>query len=199
MEICIKDISNINTVEYEKIISDETRLRAEKFPSSVRRMETVIGEGIARTLLSKRTGIPPEKIGIFRTEKGKPYIDGNIYFNISHSEGTVAVIIADSEAGIDIEKIKTPDYRTARVFCTENEKSYIFSAETEAEKQKRYYTIWTLKESYIKCTGEGLSESLKSVEFTVTDGKVISNKADYSFKTLTHKNNFIVSTAIKEK
>lgn len=56
-------------------------------------------------------GVKIPKIG--RTYSGKPYIDGfadNIFFNISHSDGLVAVSISDEgEIGVDIQSEVAPD------------------------------------------------------------------------------------------
>ncbi len=190
-------LTNKDYLEYEKIVSDETLRRTNKFPDESNRKSTVAGEAVARLALSEELGIPPEKIEIFRTEKGKPYVNENIYFSISHSMGTVAVIISRFEAGIDIEKIRPVNYGATRIFCTENEKEYIFSSKNEDEKLIRFYTVWTLKEAYLKCTGEGISGGLKSAEFTVTENGIICSDKKYSFTSEIRCNKFIISTCVK--
>jgi 4'-phosphopantetheinyl transferase len=45
----------------------------------------------------------------------------------------------------------------------------------------RFYEIWTLKESYIKCLGKGLSIPLKSFSISINDG-IITVITEYENK-----------------
>ena len=82
-----------------------------------------------------------------------------LYYSISHSGGYVAVAYSDIPVGIDIETKDDKDFRvTARMFSDED-KAYV------GDSQKRFRDIWTVKESFLKCTGEGIVVPLNS--FTV--------------------------------
>ncbi|MBE6083174.1 MAG: 4-phosphopantetheinyl transferase family protein [Tissierellaceae bacterium] len=64
--------------------------------------------------------------------------------------------------GIDIEAVKCIEYKDiAQNFFTEREFNYIVKQESDIQLSK-FYEIWTLKESYMKCTGKGFSILLKS-------------------------------------
>ena len=110
---------------------------------------------------------------------GKKY-----YFNLSHSGEYVAVVAQmEPGIGIDIETKEDKNYKiTKRMFC-EAEKEYILGAEDESadsgdsdlikERNKRFRNIWTKKESFLKCTGVGISVPLNSFTFDMERGKVI--------------------------
>ena len=97
---------------------------------------------------------------------GKPVID-NLFFNISHSKKYVICATADKAVGADIEEISEYNENIPKRFFSKNECEYL-SKQPEANKSKEFFRIWTIKESYIKMTGEGISCGLDSfwVDFT---------------------------------
>jgi len=98
-------------------------------------------------------------------EHGKPEMPG-IYFNISHSGDYVVCAVGDGIVGCDIEKIGQFRGSVVKRFFTEKETSYInaFSGE---RKNEEFYRLWTMKESYVKMTGEGLTLDSKRIEFSL--------------------------------
>ncbi len=84
---------------------------------------------------------------------GKPETEG-VFFNISHSCEYVTGIASYTPVGCDIEKaVKAPLEIADRFFC-HTERKYIFS---HNDKDFAFWQMWTLKESYMKMTGEGMS------------------------------------------
>ena len=101
-----------------------------------------------------------EKITSYKISKsinGKPYIDNsNIFYNISHKNKMVGLIISDSEVGLDIEYIDTENIKresTLKYFFTEKERKSITTNE-------ELLTLWTKKESYIKLNGGMLRDAI---------------------------------------
>ena len=88
---------------------------------------------------------------------GKPYIDNsNIFYNISHKNKMVGLIISDSEVGLDIEYVDTENIKrksTLKYFFTEKERESITNNE-------ELLTLWTKKESYIKLNGGMLRDAI---------------------------------------
>ena len=101
-----------------------------------------------------------EKITSYKISEsinGKPYIDNsNIFYNISHKNKMVGLIISDSEVGIDIEYVDTENIKrksTLKYFFTEKERESITNNE-------ELLTLWTKKESYIKLNGGMLRDAI---------------------------------------
>lgn len=117
-------------------------------------------------------------------EHGKPEIDG-IYFNLSHSHDIAVCAVSDKPVGCDVEKIEEVTKRIAERFFTENEIAYLERFEEE-EKLNEFFRIWTMKESYMKMTGEGMSLGLKNFEFIFRD------------KVEVYRENNLCSCTIKE-
>ena len=101
-----------------------------------------------------------EKITSYKISEsinGKPYIDNsNIFYNISHKNKMVGLIISDSEVGLDIEYIDTENIKresTLKYFFTEKERESITNNE-------ELLALWTKKESYIKLNGGMLRDAI---------------------------------------
>ncbi len=98
------------------------------------------------------------------SENGKPLADG-LFFNVSHSGNYVVGVVSDCEVGCDIEKVSSAPMKVAQHYFGPAESEYINS---EPDKDRAFFTIWTLKESYMKMTGQGLSLALDSFEILKT-------------------------------
>jgi phosphopantetheinyl transferase len=113
-----------------------------------------------------------EKIG--RMEHGKPfYQEGeHLHFNISHCKDGVAVAVSNRQIGVDVESMRSVNVRTVKKCCTKEECAYVFQNRINEgennlpeDEAKRFLELWTLKESYVKLTGEGLREPFSQVCF----------------------------------
>ena len=100
-------------------------------------------------------------------EHGRPFLAPpyqNIYFNLSHTDRSVALVIGQSPAiGVDIEQIKPRrffDRLLTRTF-TEKEQRWIQHA---PNFKAAFFMLWSGKEAYLKADGSGLSR-LSELEF----------------------------------
>lgn len=99
---------------------------------------------------------------------GKPYLkDGGIFFNLSNCKGLICCAVHRTEVGIDAEAIRPYNPRLARRVCTSEEVADIEAAPNRDEAFIRY---WTLKEGFLKYTGDGLGYGAKNVAFYYTEG-----------------------------
>lgn len=106
------------------------------------------------------------------SENEKPFAD-NLFFNISHAGDYVMGVLSDCEVGCDIERVVPAPFEIAEHYFCPAELEYIKSAK---EKDKAFFTLWTLKESYMKMTGQGISLSLDSFEIIqTTNGFTLGN------------------------
>lgn len=111
-----------------------------------------------------------KKIELDYNEFGKPFIRGkeSFLYNISHAGNWVVIAYGDIPIGVDIEKIcGTEEYLPIEAF-TKEERDYINAAHDE-DKAKRFTQTWTLKESYVKYIGTGLSTDLDSFSILIDD------------------------------
>lgn len=98
-------------------------------------------------------------------EGGKPFLTEfpDIHFNLSHSGDKVCCAIGNKPVGIDIQKHTAVKERLAGRFFTEKDNKMLAACGAE-QKEKLFFKMWSIKESYIKFTGKGMSQGLDSFE-----------------------------------
>lgn len=113
-------------------------------------------------------------------EYGKPYIEGE-HFNLAHSGDYVILAVSDScDIGCDIERVKLADYeKLARTVFCENEREMLKKAE---DKQDLFFELWTRKEAFMKCIGEGFHFSPSTLDLTLNPDKVHYKEKTCFFK-----------------
>lgn len=100
-------------------------------------------------------------------EWGKPFLKEypDLHFSLSHSGAYAICSIGESPVGNDVERVRPGRLGVARRFFTPEELHFMYEALTEEEITERMFRIWTMKESFLKVTGRGMSLSLE--DFTV--------------------------------
>lgn len=113
---------------------------------------------------------------IKRTAFGKPYYagNGNFYFNISHCKTAVVIAVSEYPVGIDVESMRQVKHHMVRKCCSTKEIQYVMERKDDGRERKsglsedetrRFLQMWTLKESYVKMTGEGLRMPINTISF----------------------------------
>ncbi|MGF7047403.1 4'-phosphopantetheinyl transferase [Paenibacillus sp. DS2015] len=169
IEIYAMSIEGIEDPLYSQMltyVSDERRKKTERFMFYKDRLRSVISECLVRAVIGQR--IDPVTVPIMFNvgPYGKPFVEEmpEFHYNISHS-GTWVVCAIDSQPiGIDIEEIKPTNTDLSRLVFSDEEKATV-EAITGDEQLHYFYDIWTLKESYVKTIGLGLSHPLQSFSF----------------------------------
>jgi len=137
--------------------------------------EYLVTRALVRCVLSHYTDVSPDHWNFIAENHGKPVVqspwEGYGAFNLSHSSGLViCAVAAGGQVGADVESLdrKTTGIPLARRFFSRQEVDLLCQA-PEHEWQELFLQIWTLKESYIKAIGHGLSMPLDRFFFTLPD------------------------------
>lgn len=96
-------------------------------------------------------------------KNGKPCFASDIplNFSISHADPYVILALSDREVGCDVERIRPVSTDIAgRFFCLE-EYEAIMAVSDMTERLHTFFRLWTMKESFLKITGEGFRLSMK--------------------------------------
>lgn len=149
--------------------SDEVE-RADRFRRPTTRHQFVVGRGMCRCLIGERLAIDPCQIRFHLAAHGKPQLaeppSASLQFNVAHTEGMVLCGLVDGlSIGVDIERLgRRTDLGLAERYFAPSEVDWVFR-QPEAEQLPAFLRVWTLKESFIKAIGTGLSTPLDAFAF----------------------------------
>lgn len=102
---------------------------------------------------------------------GKPVFKyhPDISFSISHSGDYAICTIGDAPLGNDIERRREGRLKVADRFFAKEELAWLYDAKEDAERDLRMFRLWTMKESFIKANGRGMSLPLKDFSVYVEE------------------------------
>ena len=129
-----------------------------------KKAETANGRELLKTAVLREFGVDSNTLIIEKGEHGKPYFSDreDIFFNISHSGNFVAAAVGECPIGIDIQVVQNVRERMIDKLCNDDEKQFISNC---PDKDKSFIILWSLKESYIKAIGKGMSFPMSDINF----------------------------------
>lgn len=203
---------------YARLLSDDEVRVADQCRLPERRHEHLVTRALVRTVLSRYAGnVPPQAWRFTANPYGRPEIDApaaatSLRFNLSNTHGLVVCLVArDREVGVDVEAVD----RAVR--CLDVADHYFAPPEVAAlralpaaAQPERFLTYWTLKESYIKARGMGLSLPLEQFAFVLDPARpgAIAIEIDpalgdrperWQFQTLRHRDTHAIATAVERR
>lgn len=160
---------------WEESLSADEMAGASRLRFSRHRRRYVAAHGILRELLAHYLEERPQSVDVSYSEYGKPYINGNLEFNMSHSADIALLAFCrNAELGIDVEKIRVMTDAgsiAARFFApAEYERYQLLPA---PDRQEAFFACWTRKEAFIKALGQGLSYPLDAFEVSFEPGQPV--------------------------
>jgi len=155
----------------EKVLSEEEKQRYLRFHAEKDRHSYLVSHAMLRQVLSKYAGVPASQWQFTANEHGRPelatpVLEPGLQFNLTHTEGLSAcVIAAGRRCGIDAEYVhrKNKLFSVAKRMFAEEELAQL----DEKNIQQQFYNYWTLREAYVKALGTGLAGSSKAFYFTL--------------------------------
>jgi 4'-phosphopantetheinyl transferase len=148
--------------------------RAARFHFPADRLAYIAAHWLVRQALASVDGLPPADWRFVVEKQGKPVIDPaldrpGLRFNLSHTRGFVACAVSSGiTVGIDVEALSRavthPDI--AERFFSPSEVSILRGMNGD-QQPTTFLRFWTLKEAFIKATGEGLNRPLDSFSFSL--------------------------------
>lgn len=157
---------------YDALLSPDERKKRDRFRFPKDQHQCLVTRALTRTVLSRYVDVPPEAWQFVTNDYGRPEISTPRFaswlkFNLSHTNGLVVMLVArDREIGVDVENRK----RNGELLAVADR--YFSPLEVKAlhalpleEQLERFFMVWTLKESYIKARGMGLSIPLAQFAF----------------------------------
>ena len=209
------DLSVTETEELTKILSTDEREKADRFRFAEHRRRSIITRARLRQILATYLNTSAEEVLFKYSDRGKPSLSNhcnqdNLQFNVSHSENLALYAFTHhNRVGIDLEYIRSRGdaVQIARRFFAPQEYELISSLEKNRQREV-FLQIWTIKEAYLKATGEGLSGSLDTTEVSFEGDKPVGLAAinsstqkanDWIVHSFLPAQNFIATVVVENK
>lgn len=109
-----------------------------------------------------------------KNQNGKLFIEGREEFNVSHGGKYVVLVTDKNPVGIDIEEMRERSFIVATKVFTKDEQQWM-----SEDKLRRFFYLWTQKESLVKAEGCGITiplESFSVLPFEKGDSVVLNGK-----------------------
>ena len=169
-------------------VSDDKRERIGRFRKMEDAQRSLAGDLLARSLLCSRLKLRNDELTFTTNAYGKPSLQNaaDVHFNLSHAGDWVVCALDDRPVGIDVEIIQPIDLGIADRFFSREELADLH-AKPAGERLDAFFDLWTLKESYMKAVGKGMSLPLDAFSIRkAASGKYkvacTSEPEDYAFR-----------------
>lgn len=178
--------------------SNEKHEKIKRFTKKLDAKRTLLSDLLTRVIIMENLKIQNKDINFNYNKYGKPFLQGydNLHFNASHSGSWVVCALDNNFLGIDIEKIDCIDLEIAKNFFSAKEYIELMS-KAQNQRQPYFFDLWTLKESYIKALGFGLSLPLDSFTIRIINHNILLETENlpkqYFFKQYNIDNDYKLS------
>lgn len=160
--------------DYRRILTPAELRQERRFYFERDRKRYLVTRALVRTVLSRYVpAVAPEEWRFRENAYGRPEIDrdiaaaSEIRFNLSHTHSLIVLALATGcELGVDVENATAREVSMdiAAGFFAPDEVTALGALPAHRRRQ-RFFEYWTLKESYIKARGMGLSIPLNEFSF----------------------------------
>ncbi|MDP2646773.1 MAG: 4'-phosphopantetheinyl transferase superfamily protein [Desulfobacterales bacterium] len=165
---------------YNNLLSPDEQVQRQRFYFDRDRHQYLVARAVVRATLSRYADVAPRCWRFSRNDHGKPEIlspeiFSQLRFNLSHTRGLIVCAIAlNQDIGVDVEDTERrgKPMEIADRFFSPEEVSDLRHL-SEERKLDRFFDYWTLKESYIKARGMGLSVPLDQFSFHFSANKTL--------------------------
>jgi 4'-phosphopantetheinyl transferase len=161
-------------IDYHTLLTPEERRKQKRYKFAKDRHDALITRVFIRDLLSYYADVAPQDWQFEKGIYGKPEIVNPplpLRFNISHTKNLIiCAVTLNDDIGCDGEKVHRnfDVLPIAEHYFSPQETIDFFSLPT-TKQLNRFFDYWTLKESYIKAWGLGLTIPLADFSFNITD------------------------------
>lgn len=155
------------------VLDEEERARAARFAFERHRVAYIAAHALARGALGEAARAPAAAFRFRPGRSGKPAAllagrEADVSFNLSHTEGLVRVAVMaepGADLGFDLEACSRPPAPEVEKTVFRPEERAWLAALPERERATGFLRLWTLKEAFVKATGQGLGADLMGFGF----------------------------------
>jgi len=165
-------------------IQEEEKTRLGKFVFKEDFKSSLVGRLMMRKYVAEACKMRYNDVRFKRDDKGRPILlensgDIKVNFNVSH-QGDYTLFAGEVDKdnimlGVDVMKLKytggkpiSEFFRIMRRNFSSEEWTQIYSSKQENEQLNTFLRLWSLKESYVKAIGVGITVKLDDLSFKVS-------------------------------
>lgn len=162
---------------YARLLNAAEREQESRFHFERDRIRYRVTRAMARRVLSNYLRLPPESLTFEKNAYGRPELGNEearrsgLTFNLSHTQDVIMMGVTRGRMlGVDVERVcaKRASADLAARFFAPSEGAEVVGA-PHHRRDDLFFQYWTLKESYIKARGMGMSIPLAKFGFTLRD------------------------------
>ncbi len=178
----ITDLQDRLLERWFALLNLSEQARAMRFRNRADHAAYVAAHALLRHMLSEVLGGDPRAWAFETGPFGKPALAGphlrpRPHFNISHTRGLVACAVASVPVGVDVEASDGEASAAVAERFAPGEQVMLAKA-TGDEYRAMFFRLWTLKEAYLKATGEGLSGRLDRPAFQIASREAVFERPE---------------------
>ena len=177
-EIHLWSIDPQKVTEQSKLASLETLLnkvereKIQRYRFAKAQHNALITRAFVRSVLALYVEKEAKDLEFKTNAHGKPELNNSLLplrFNLSHNDQLIiCAVCLDHNIGCDIESLyrKISIKNIAKRYFSVNEYQSLIKLSPIAQ-QTRFFEYWTLKEAFVKATGQGISQGLDTFSFDI--------------------------------
>lgn len=170
------------------LLSDAEREQEARLSSAADRLRYLVTRALVRSVLSRYATVAPAEWEFVSNPYGRPELAAHhnlptLCFNVAHTRGLIALAVSTQRAmGVDVEFVfaRTGWEGIVSQFFSPIEVAELAGLPHEL-RMNRFFEYWTLKESYIKARGMGLSLPLNRFSLHFPDTHAVHIEFDKGF------------------
>jgi len=174
-----EDVTDLDQLqEYQSLLSSDEKERYGRFHFDRDRHHYLVAHVLLRKALSAYVDVDPSAWQFSQNKHGRPEISGPdieplLRFNLTHTNGLVACVVAiELDCGIDVERLSARGNLMGiaeKMFATSEQRD-LMNLDGQVFLE-RFFTYWTLREAYCKALGVGIAWSTSNYGFVEEGGE----------------------------
>lgn len=166
-------VDDVNIDALSQYLTADDIIRAERFRYVTDQQLHMLAHSLKRFVLSQYLQINPASLTFATEHNGKPVCNqpNAPYFNLSHSQGWVALAVSPlSPVGVDIEHAR-PNISASDIIARIASPQEVLLYQQSSDPEQCFLCLWTQKEAISKACGKGLSVGASSIPCSGTIGE----------------------------
>jgi len=178
------------------LLTTEEDLRFSRYRRLEDRINFLLGRIMVKSILNPSD---PASVHLITDRFDRPVCargnqSGFRQFSLSHTEGLVAVLFSTGDqAGLDVERMKPLDFIPLLETVAHPEEIARFRQ--NPQKETAFYSLWTMKEAYLKLKGVGFID--QSIDLKTINIEEEITREGYNIVTQKIHDNYILSALVE--